>query len=156
DENKHWQRTFVIDVDTTGTKPMLLWDLSSDEHYKDPGSPVYRVLPNGEWVVRQDGGAIFLAGDGSSTEGDRPFLDRLDVKTRKSDRLFRSDKNAYEYFLSFADEHNLITWHQTPSDPPNAMLRTLGEPHAGAAAGEAIVSSTTRAITHIPDPTPAV
>ncbi|MCX5996133.1 MAG: hypothetical protein NTV42_00655, partial [Chloroflexi bacterium] len=26
-----------------------------------------------------DGGAIYLAGDGASAEGDRPFLDRLDL-----------------------------------------------------------------------------
>jgi dipeptidyl aminopeptidase/acylaminoacyl peptidase len=132
--------------------------MSSDEHYKDPGSPVYRVLPNGEWVVHKDGDSIFLRGEGASPEGDRPFLDRLDLKSRKSDRLFRSDKDALESFVSFTDatHHTFLTWHQSPTDPPNAMLRTLADPIAGAKAGEATIASTTRAVTHIPDPTPAV
>src|SRR5579859_5356737 len=42
DENRHWTRTFVVDVDAPSAKPQLLWDLSTDEHYKDPGWPVMR------------------------------------------------------------------------------------------------------------------
>ncbi len=158
DDNRHWQRTFVIDVDDAKAKPRLLWDMSSDEHYKDPGSPVYRALPNGQWVVRQDGNAIFLRGEGSSPDGDRPFLDRLDLATHTSVRLFRSDAHALEYFLTFTDaaSHTFLTWHQSPVDPPNAMLRTLGAPISGAKPGEPTVASTSRAVTHIPDPTPAV
>ncbi|MGE0866975.1 MAG: prolyl oligopeptidase family serine peptidase [Kofleriaceae bacterium] len=158
DDNKHWQRTFVVNVDDPGTKPRLLWDLSSDERYKDPGNPVYRVLPNGQWVMRQDGDTIFLRGQGASPAGDRPFLDRLDLNTRKSDRLFRSDTSSLETFLTFTDaaHRTFLTWHQSPIDPPNAKLRTLGDPIAGAAAGEATIASTSRAVTHIPDPTPAV
>src|SRR5450756_1999311 len=36
------------------------------------------------------------------------------------------------------------------------MLHTFGEPLASAKSGEAAVASTARAVTHIPDPTPAV
>jgi dipeptidyl aminopeptidase/acylaminoacyl peptidase len=158
DENRHWERAFVIDVDDAKTKPRVLWDMSSDELYKHPGSPVYRVLPNGQWVVGIDGDAIFLRGQGASPDGDRPFLDRIDLKTRKTDRLFRCDKNALESFLSFTDatHKTFLTWHQSPTDPPNAMLRTLGATLPSAQAGEATMASTTRPVTHIPDPTPAV
>jgi dipeptidyl aminopeptidase/acylaminoacyl peptidase len=159
DENRHWRRTFIINVDDPKAKPVVLWDMSSEERYKHPGSPIYKVLPNGERVVQLDGEAIFLRGQGASPEGDRPFLDRFDLKTRKIERLFRSDKASLESFLAFTDDANktFLTWHQSPTEPPNAMLRTLGAPIAGAAAGEpTIASSTTRAVTHIPDPTPAI
>ncbi len=158
DENKHWQRTFLTDVDHPAAKPAIVWDLSSDERYKDPGQPVSRVLPSGRWVVRQEGDAIFLDGAGASLDGDRPFLDRFDLKTRTSVRLFRSDKTAYESFLDFtgATSREFLIWHQSPKDPPNAMLRTLGEPLPSAAPGEAAIASTTRAVTHLPDPTPSV
>jgi dipeptidyl aminopeptidase/acylaminoacyl peptidase len=158
DDNRHWRRTFLIDADHAETKPRLIWDLSSDESYADPGQPVYRILPNGQWVVRQKGDTIFLSGQGASTAGDRPFLDSFDLRTVKSQRLFRSGKDAYEYFLSFANDATdaLLTWHQTPSEPPNLMLRTLGVPVRSAATGEATMASTARVITQIPDPTPAV
>jgi dipeptidyl aminopeptidase/acylaminoacyl peptidase len=158
DHNKHWQRTFLVDVDHPPSKPAVLWDMSSDERYKDPGQPVYKVLPNGQRVARQEGDAIFLEGQGASIDGDRPFLDRFDLETRASARLFRSDKAALESFLAFTDSTGraLLTWHQSPKDPPNAMVRTLGEPMPSAEPGEARIASTVRAVTHIPDPTPAV
>ena len=157
DANRHWRRTFVIDVDHPQQKPRLLWDLSTDENYKNPGFPVFRQLANGSWVVRQDVDSIYLQGEGSSPDGDRPFLDRLNLNTLKSERLFRSDKTCFERFLSFAgpDSKTFITWHQSPSDPPNAFTRTIGQ-SVDAPAGEAAFASTSVAITHIPDPTPAV
>ena len=60
--------------------------------------------------------------------------------------------------MAFTDATNksFLTWHQSPTSPPNAYMRTVSEPIAGAKAGEATLASTTRAVTHIPDPTPAV
>ncbi len=160
DHNRHWTRTFIIDVDHPQQKPRLLWDLSTDEKYADPGNPVMRQLANGFWVMRRDGDSIFLSGGGSSPDGDRPFLDRLDLSTLKFERLFRCDKTSYERFLSFTgpDSRTFLTWHQSPMDPPNAFARTLGKPldASAAPAGEALFASTSVAITHIPDPTPEV
>jgi len=157
DENRHWRRSFILNVDDPQGKPRLLWDLSSDENYADPGNPVEHQLANGARVIRVDGDSIYLSGFGASPDGDRPFLDKLDLSTLKSERLFRSDKTSLEYFLSFAgpDERKFVTWHQSPTDPPNAFARTLGKPVA-ADSGEAAVASTSVAITHIADPTPEV
>src|ERR1700735_1427997 len=157
DNNRHWRRTFIIDVDAPEQKARLLWDLSTDEKYANPGNPVMRQLPNGFSAIRMDGDSIFLSGIGSSPDGDRPFLDQLDLSTLKSKRLFRSDKTSYEQFLAFtgADERTFLTWHQSPTDPPNAFARTLGN-SIDAPAGEAVFASTSVAVTHIPDPTPEV
>jgi dipeptidyl aminopeptidase/acylaminoacyl peptidase len=157
DNNRHWVRTLIIDLDDLQRKPRLLWDRSSDEKYANPGNPVNRQLANGFWVVRMDGDSIYLAGAGASPDGDRPFLDRLDLNTQKSERLFRSDKTSYEQFLAFTGTGTgtILTWHQSPSDPPNAFVRTLGKSVA-APAGEAVLASTSVVITHIPDPTPEV
>jgi len=157
DNNRHWMRAFTINVDAPQAKPTLLWDRSTDEKYANPGSPVHRTLPNGVLVFLTEGDAIYLQGLGASPEGDRPFLDRLDLKTLKSERLFRSDRADYERFLAFlgTDTHSFLTWHQSPSDPPNAFVRTLGAP-IDAAPGEASVVSSATALTHIADPAPVV
>jgi dipeptidyl aminopeptidase/acylaminoacyl peptidase len=161
DENRHWRRVFALDVDARKTKPRLLWDLSSEERYDDPGSFVQEQLPNGAYVVRQDGDAVYLRGGGASPQGDRPFLDRFDLGTGKSERLFRSDKSAYELFFGFTPAStsgglSFLTWHQTPLDPPNAFVRTLGAKVDAPAEREAAYASSSVAVTHIPDPTPAV
>jgi dipeptidyl aminopeptidase/acylaminoacyl peptidase len=123
-----------------------------------------RQLPNGYWVVLQDGDAIYLSSPGSSPEGDRPFLDRFDLKTLKAERLFRSDRAGYEMFVSWLDlpSRQMITRRESPTEPPNFFVRTIGAPLAAspgaqpAAPGEAAFASTSRAVTHLPDPAPAV
>lgn len=158
DENRHWRRSFILNVDDPGTPPRLLWDLSNEERYRNPGRPVYRQRADGSWLMRQDGDAIYLQGVGASPDGDRPFLDKLDLKTQRARRLFRSDRNAYERFIAFTgpDDSRFLTWHQSVSEPPNIWLRTRGTTVDGAVGGEAEFSSDPSAITRLADPTPAV
>jgi len=158
DSNRHWRKTFVKDVDQPQAQARLLFDLSTDEKYANPGNFVYKRLPSGESVVRLEGDAVYLSGLGSSPDGDRPFLDKLELGTQKTQRLFRSDKTSYEQFVRFVgkDSGSFMTWRQSPSDAPNAFLRTLGKPIEGADKGEAAFESTSTAITRIPDPSPIV
>jgi dipeptidyl aminopeptidase/acylaminoacyl peptidase len=157
DANRHWRHTTIVDIDNPQAKGRVLWDLSSDEKYANPGNPVHEQLANGVRVIRRDEDSIFLSGTGSSVDGDRPFLDRLNLTTLQSERLFRSEKTDFEGFLAFtgSGSRSFISWHQSVIDPPNAFLRTLGGP-VDAATGEASFTSTRTAITHIEDPTPAV
>lgn len=158
DANRNWQTTTLLDVDQPGRPGRVLWDLSSEELYADPGNPQYRRLANGSAVLREEGGALFLSGRGASPQGDRPFLDRYDIATGKTERLFRSDAASYESFVGFAggDTSKLLTWFQSPNDPPNLYLRTLGDAVADAPTGEAARESARSAVTTFPDPTPLV
>ncbi len=158
DANRNWQTTTLVDIDRPGQPGRVLWDLSTDELYEDPGSPVTRRLPNGYSVLREEDGQLFLRGDGANPNGDRPFLDRYDLASGQTTRLFRSAADAYESFVGFAagDSSRLLTWHQSPVDPPNLYLRSLGGPLADAAEGEAAVASAATAVTRFPDPTPLV
>ncbi len=120
DANRHWIRTFTLNVDAGGP-PKLLFDLSADDHYKSPGSPVLRLLPNGQRVVRQEGNRIYFSGMGSSPDGDRPFLDALDVTTQTRERLFRSAKTDYEGFVAFADSTRSFITLATPNAERSAQ-----------------------------------
>jgi dipeptidyl aminopeptidase/acylaminoacyl peptidase len=158
DLNRRWRRTFIINFDRPEQKRRLLWDISLDEKYKNPGKVVYRLLANGFGVLYQDGNSIFLDGVGSSPEGDRPFLDRLNLETLKSERLFRSPSTVYEEFVVF-DQPNtetFLTWRQSADDHPNIFRRTLQGPIEAPPEGEATFASESIAITHTPDPTPVV
>ncbi|HSE41375.1 MAG TPA: prolyl oligopeptidase family serine peptidase, partial [Acidobacteriota bacterium] len=157
DRDRLWSQTYILNVDNPSNQPRLLWDLSVDEKYKHPGYPVYKQLPNGEYAIHQDGDSIYLDGYGSSPEGDRPFLDKLNLKTLKTERLFRSDRNCYEYFVAWIDSNSgkFITRHESPNDPPNFFTRTLdASPIKNAASDEAIYKSSSQAITNFPDPAP--
>lgn len=157
DENRHWVRVFDFNVDEPKTKPRLVWDMSSDELYAHPGVPMARVLPTGELVIAQDKtGAIYLRGEGASASGTRPFIDRFDPKAMTGERLFRSDALAYERGLSLTQQENaFLTWHQSPTEPPNAWVRTIAD-RVNAGPREAVYASAAKPVTHVPDPTPEV
>jgi dipeptidyl aminopeptidase/acylaminoacyl peptidase len=154
-----WTRTYLVDADAPTTAPRLVWDMSADEKYRHPGWPVSRMLPSGAWAVLRQGDFVYLDGMGASPEGDRPFLDRLNVRTLASERLFRCERGTYEEFVAWVDPvaGTFITRRESPKDPPNFFLRALGKkPAKGAVAGEAGWASSLRPITQFPDPAPQV
>ena len=159
DYDHHRYITRLVDVDKKPLKQRLVWDLNYKDRYKSPGSPVFRMLANGAHAVRVHQGVIFLSGRGSSPKGNRPFLDQLDLKTLKTKRLFRSGHDVVEYLSGGLNPEakSFLTIHQSPAQPPNVHLRTLGAPVPGSApAGEAVFTSTSRALTHFPDHTPEI
>ncbi|MBI3550910.1 MAG: S9 family peptidase [Elusimicrobia bacterium] len=152
---KHWTKTLAVDFDDLKSPARVVWDMSSDESYKFPGYPVLRALPNGFHVMEQDGDSVFLSGTGASVDGDRPFLDRLDLKTLKTERLFRCEKTAYERFVAWSDvrARRFITRRETPKDFPNYVLR-VPDKQIPAAEDEAVWTSSAKPITLMADPTP--
>ncbi len=155
ERERRWRHVTALHPDTEGAAPVKLFDLSANDGYADPGSPVMRALPSGHAAIRQVPGGFFMAGQGASPEGDRPFLDTFDVTTRVSARAWRSERNAYERFLGFAenDTTRLLVRAESASRPPNVVeLRRAGSRRV--AAGEAATRWTARAVTSFPDPAP--
>lgn len=159
ERERRWQYFKVVDPDSIGAEPRLLFDLSANDRYGDPGSPVQRMLPNGHWVAAQEGGDLFLSGSGSTPRGDRPFLDRYSLTDLRSERLFRSDSTGFEQFVGFVDfgRKIFVTREESPLDPPNFVVRTLGPARDETAlAGEAQWASQERRLTAFEDPTPQI
>jgi dipeptidyl aminopeptidase/acylaminoacyl peptidase len=143
DRNRRWLRTFLIDINHPGEQPKLIWERSARDRYGDPGTPLMRTLPNGKRVMWQQGNAILLSGAGASQKGEFPFLDRFDLQTRKSERIFQCPDGSYEgvVALASADGPGFITRRESPTDPPNYFLRATGSPEK-------------KALTAFPDPAP--
>ncbi|MCA9729156.1 MAG: S9 family peptidase, partial [Candidatus Eisenbacteria bacterium] len=96
------QMTQIIQPGQPELDPVVLFDRSWEDRYNDPGSPITRVNEMGRPVLMtaQDDHTIFLSGIGASPEGNRPFLDRLDLETRQTERLFRSEAPYYERVIT--------------------------------------------------------
>jgi len=142
DRNRRWSRTFAINTDKPSQAPRLLWERSINDQYGNPGNPVSKPLANGRRVIWQHGDSIYLDGEGATPRGDRPFLDRYNLVTGKTDRLFHCDDASYETVVALLsdDASQFITRHETPTDPPNFILRSTG--------GER------KKLTNFPDPMP--
>ncbi len=155
DRERRWKRTFAVDLDGSPASPRLLWDRSANERYRDPGTPLLHPLPNGFAVLERDGEWIYTRGGGASPEGDRPFLDRVNLRTLATERLFRSERSAYESFEGWlsGQKRRFLTRRESPRDAPNYYERRLTGPHT-TQSGEAAWASTRAALTSFPDPTP--
>jgi len=143
DRGRRTGRTYLINVDDPAQQPRLIWERSVQDRYNNPGQPVMRTLANGQRVMWQHGNHIYLDGQGASPQGDRPFLDRFDLTTFKSERLFRCDEKSYESVVALLadDASRFITRYETSNDPPNYFVRSTGE-------------ASKKALTSFSDPTP--
>ena len=145
DRNTRWRRTWAIDVDRPGTKPRKIWDMSQQDRYNDPGTPVMKTLPSGNAVMLQNGSSIYLTGAGASPQGDRPFLDIFDLGSLQKTRIYRCAEKTYETVLAVLDPgaDRFLTRLETQTEPPNVYVRRKD-------------GSQERALTQFRDPTPQI
>jgi dipeptidyl aminopeptidase/acylaminoacyl peptidase len=161
DRDRRWVTTWLCDL-SDPERNRVLFDLSEDDAYSDPGDPMVSLNPDGSRTIRQFGEHIYLRGDGAAPDGERPFLDRYDLTTGESTRLFHSAADAHETVLCLAEasggprgsspsgQHGpdqAVVWHQSPAEPPNLRVVAL----AGAAG-----TGPARSLTDWPDPHPAL
>jgi len=149
---RRWRYVWLLDVDKGTSR--VWFDLNERDRYASPGSPMYRPLKNGQWVMHQKGDAVYFRGSGATEEGDRPFLDLRDINTGETERLFRCDPDRYESVSAFAgDEDHFVLRSESAEDVPNYYMATLGET-IEAPEGEATREVSLEPITHFEDPAP--
>ncbi|MDA0711957.1 MAG: prolyl oligopeptidase family serine peptidase, partial [bacterium] len=121
-------RTWQICPDE-GEEPSVLFDRSWEDRYGDPGSPLSVHNASGRRVLQtnSDESCLFLVGDGASPEGDRPFLDRIDLKTKQITRLMHSESPVYERPIAILDASGprVLTGRESVQEPTNYFLRDL-------------------------------
>jgi dipeptidyl aminopeptidase/acylaminoacyl peptidase len=110
-------------------KPLVLFDRSYEDRYTDPGN--FETKPNmygrNVLLTADKGKSLYLTGQGASPEGNRPFLDKFDITTKKTTRLWRSEAPYYETVVSLLDETKgmVLTRREANYEQPNYYLRNL-------------------------------
>ena len=122
-------RTWIIDPSRPGSAPRLLTERSSEDRYADPGRMLTTTSPVGTPVLLMspDSSAFFASGSGASPDGDRPFLDRIDIRSGKSQRLWRSEAPYYEEVVAVLDNEGrrVITRRESFTEVPNYFIRDV-------------------------------
>ena len=129
-KNRH-TRTWIVNPSAPSRAARILFDRSAEDRYGDPGRFVTGVGPGGTEVLitTRGGKAAYLTGLGASPEGDRPFLDRIDLATGKTTRLWRSEAPYYEQVVELldADGRRIVTRRESVKDVPNYFIRGLSK-----------------------------
>ena len=146
DRVRRWTTAWIIDASRPGAAPRLLWDRSAEDRYGNPGSPVLRENAAGGEVLLRSGEWMYLRGFGASPAGDRPFLDRLSLRTLRTERLWQADTVHYESVVAMLDSGatRIVTRRESRTEPPNYFVRAVRRRGGGAL----------RALTAFKDPAP--
>ncbi|GIV31530.1 MAG: hypothetical protein KatS3mg029_0881 [Saprospiraceae bacterium] len=105
----------------------VLFDRSYEDRYGDPGNFETTTNRYGRQVLlRADGGqSLFLTGQGASPAGNRPFVDRYDLHSGKTERLWRCEGPWYEVPIAIVDaaKGEVLTRRESTEVQPNYFLR---------------------------------
>ena len=122
---KQWR---IYPDNAGGQAADLVYAGSFEDRYNDPGQPVMRADAAGlpRLLIGPDN-SILLDGQGASNEGDRPFIDRLNLATKQKQRLFQSAAPYYESVVAVLDEDGsrLLSTRESPTEQPNFYVRNL-------------------------------
>ncbi len=148
DRDRRWVRTLLYNFANTDEKPRVLMDRSIRDRYADPGTILGIPDETGRTVARQDGNWVYRAGAGASPKGNLPFLDRQDLTTLKTERLWRCKEGAAESVVAIAESSLnakpvVLTARETPTEPDNYFLKNLDDGSA-------------KQLTDYKDPTPQI
>ena len=110
------------------TEGYVLFDRSSEDRYGDPGDPELTKNQYGRYVLDiNKNNEILMTGTGASAEGDRPFVDVLNLKTKESKRLWRSEAPYFERPISVinAEKGLILTTREAQEENPNYFIRNI-------------------------------
>lgn len=131
---------------TTGQMEVLS-ERNSTDAYNNPGNPVTTKNQYGRNVIQvlNNGTTLLLNNTtGASDKGDRPFLAKYDLNTKKSEIVWRSAEGTFEMVTDVVDADKLVllTRRESQKDVPNYYIKNL------------ILRIADRPITHFTNPYP--
>ncbi|MCF8227997.1 MAG: prolyl oligopeptidase family serine peptidase [Bacteroidales bacterium] len=120
-------KTYVFDPAKPKKEPVVLFDRNYQDRYSDPGRFQNERNEMGSYVLMLRGKNAFLIGAGYSDAGQFPFLDKMNLKSKKKERLYQSEyTDKLENLLEYdPDQEELLVRIESPTDYPNYFFRDL-------------------------------
>lgn len=121
-------KTYLINPSDFSQKPQIIWDRNYQDIYSDPGNPETKRNEFGRYVLDIQDDHIFLLGDGFTENGQFPFIDELNLKTLKTNRLYQSNlTDKKEDITSLLDikKGEILVRMESKNEYPNYFVRNL-------------------------------
>ena len=121
-------KTYLLNPSSTDKEPKIIYDRNYQDVYSDPGNFEMRENEFGRDVLAIEEGNLFLLGSGYTENGQFPFIDQLNLKTFKTNRLYQSAfTNKKEDIYSIEDYKKgvALVLIQSPSEYPNYFFRNF-------------------------------
>lgn len=142
DRDRRWRTTCLVNLIKPDERDTL-FDLSVNDIYNDPGDPIFYRLPDGDYVMAQEGDWVYFNAQGQSADGQIPRLDKINLFSGKKETIWSSTKTSFAQFISFVgkDRDKIIIRRESNTEVPNYYLLNL-------------VRKTEKQLTSFTDPAP--
>jgi dipeptidyl aminopeptidase/acylaminoacyl peptidase len=121
-------KTYLLNPSHINQNPKVISDRNSQDIYSDPGNFETKKNELGRYVIATENGHAYLIGDGYTEEGQFPFIDKFNLKTLKTERLYTSKiANKKEDLMSIVDykQKDVLVMIQSKNDYPNYYFRNI-------------------------------
>ena len=116
-------------IDPSGTRaPKELVNRSTQDRYSDPGNAIMKRNDYGQYVLDiNKNNEIYWTGDGASPQGDRPFIEKMNLDSGNSEKVWQSEAPYYEIPYGMINEKKQLwlTRRESPEENPNFFTRSI-------------------------------
>ncbi|HQD45333.1 MAG TPA: prolyl oligopeptidase family serine peptidase [Kaistella sp.] len=119
-------KSYLINLKDNSSK--VIEDRNFQDVYSDPGRFNNTRNQYGRNVIDIENNKAYLVGDGFTKEGQKPFIDEIDLITQQKKRLYTSNlKNSKEDLYDIIDikKGEILTVQQSANQYPNYFLRNI-------------------------------
>ena len=120
-------KTYLFNPSDSSVEPKILFDRNYQDRYSDPGDFVTKRNKMGSDVLALTGSDAFLNGAGYSEKGQFPFIDKINLKSLKTSRIYQSGyTDKLENLTSYdVDKNEILVRLESPNEYPNYFIRNL-------------------------------
>jgi len=126
--NSRNTKSYVFNPSDTKQKVKVIYDRNYQDRYSDPGNFVTKRNDFGEYVLDIDKDNAYLMGDGYTKKGQFPFVDKINLKSKITKRLYQSEyKNKIEDLRKAIDirKGKILVRIEAPTEYPNYYFRNI-------------------------------
>lgn len=121
-------KVYLFNPSNSSKKPIIITDRNYQDNYSDPGEFVTKKNKYNQYTLSLVDGNAFLLGEGYSEKGQFPFVDKLDLKTQKTSRIYQSkytDKLENLYTALDMASGDILVRIESQSEYPNYYKRNI-------------------------------
>lgn len=120
-------KTYLFDPSNSDKEPEIIFDRNYQDQYNDPGRFVTEENDLGRNVLAMEGDHAYLTGPGHTKEGQFPFVDKMNLETKETQRVYESEyTDKMENLIRFRPESDrMLVRIQSSTEYPNYYFRNL-------------------------------
>lgn len=128
--NTRNSKTYIFNPSHANENPKIIFDLNYEDKYNDPGSFVTTKNQYDQRVLELSGNDAYLIGDGYSEKGQFPFIDKINLNSLKTNRLYQSAYTDKAEAISSAIDIKkglVLVRIESQKEYPNYFIRNINK-----------------------------